>query len=173
MGSLYPKHVKGMPPTFSPPTFSHPENHILIAPSIPHQLHPHRHTASPNQLSAPHNPARPNPLHPPRKSRSRAQRLVPPHRHRLQHAPKHETANARLLTQHQSDRPPRLALRETSRLERRLRLERRRDPHLGIDLRLQHRRSRRQRQDLLREHALVVRRRWRAKRLDPGCETRG
>ena len=91
-----------------------------------------------------------NALHQVRKGSPGADRLVQARRLRLQRNPTHQTPNPRLRPRRQSSRPTRLDLRETPRLDRRLPVDRRRNPHLGLHLLVLDRGARRQHEDLLR-----------------------
>ena len=123
---------------------------MLTKPSQPYQLRQTHNATIIHQLPSTSIPTRHNALQRLRKGRPRANGLVPQRRQRLQRDPTHQAPNARLRPRRQPRRPPRLGPRETPRLDRRLPLDRRRDPNLGLALPLLHRRPRRQREDLLR-----------------------
>lgn len=96
--------------------------------------------------------------------------MVPSPRKRIPPPTIHQAANPGLLPRRLPSRPARLDLRETARLDGRLPLDRRRDPHLGLDLLAQHRGPRGHVTNLLRSRPD---RRVRARSLGavhPGCE---
>lgn len=157
MGLRYPQHCKGqlIPNTHTSPihlkitTLTNPPK----KPSQPHQLHPTQPRTQTHQLPRPRNPPRPHTLQLFRKSRPRTHAMVHARRQRLQQHPTHKAANTQLLTSLEPRRPPRLDLRKTPRLDRRVPVDLFRNPNLGVHLLLFRRRPGRQHAHLLRSGA--------------------